>query len=306
MTHSARPTRPGPRRRLPAVLLAAALLAAAPLRAQEAPVYVVRAGDTLYGIARTHGLTVARLQQLNDLDGTVVRVGQRLVVGTAAPADPAPRPTAAEARALAPGRTVVQPGDTYYTVGARLGVAADTLWALNGRRTDPLAAGAVLAVPPDAAGTAAYVVRDGDTLYGIARAHGTTVAALRELNALPQDRLAVGQRLAVPAAADATAGADAWPVAARGAVTVYPATFAGRLMADGRPYDPERFVVSHASLPLGTVVLLTHAATGRRTFAEVADRGPLDPALLMDVSAAVARALGGGEAADVVTLRVVR
>jgi rare lipoprotein A len=75
-------------------------------------------------------------------------------------------------------------------------------------------------------------------------------------------------------------------------VTLYPKTFEGRLTASGTAYDPADFVVSHPSLPLGSVVLLTHPGTGHSTFARVIDRGPVDDALLMDVSAAVAQELG--------------
>ncbi len=45
-----------------------------------------------------------------------------------------------------------------------------------------------------------HVVRQGDTLYSLARAHGTTVARLKSLNHLASSRLQIGQklRLSVP------------------------------------------------------------------------------------------------------------
>jgi LysM repeat protein len=51
-----------------------------------------------------------------------------------------------------------------------------------------------------------YVVKTGDSLTKIARAHGTTVRAMRAANNLKTDRILVGQKLKVPAgdAADAT------------------------------------------------------------------------------------------------------
>ena len=42
--------------------------------------YVVKKGDTLYGIARAHGLRVTELKQLNDLMTNTIRPGQRLRV----------------------------------------------------------------------------------------------------------------------------------------------------------------------------------------------------------------------------------
>lgn len=53
--------------------------------------------------------------------------------------------------------------------------------------------------------TTAYVVKKGDSLYGIANAHGTTVAALKSVNNLRSSRLQIGQKLRLSASRDATA-----------------------------------------------------------------------------------------------------
>ncbi len=42
--------------------------------------YVVVSGDTLAAIARKHGTTVAELRELNEIEGSVIRIGQRLRV----------------------------------------------------------------------------------------------------------------------------------------------------------------------------------------------------------------------------------
>lgn len=61
------------------------------------------------------------------------------------------------------------------------------------------ALGAAASLLVSAPGSAApYTVRPGDTLYGIARAFGTTPAALRSLNGLSGTGLRVGQVLEVP------------------------------------------------------------------------------------------------------------
>ncbi len=304
----------------------AGLSAPCAVRAQEPPraeVHVVRPGETLYRIARNNGLTVDELKRLNGLTSNHIEVGQRLIIrpapppsGAAAAEPPAlpptetdtlpPAETAAppsddggevdggEARPEPPafGRYVVRPGDTYLTIAARYGLPSDSLWLLNDRSTAPLEPGQEVRLPARFA-TVTYRVRRGDTLARIARAYGTSIAAIRRLNDLRGDQIRVDQVLQVPVGEPPPVQDDAGlpPVAARGAVTIYPDTFAGRLMANGEPYDPERYTVSHPSLPLGTLVYLTHPATGRSTLAEVTDRGPLDAAFIMDVSAAVARHL---------------
>ena len=62
--------------------------------------------------------------------------------------------------------------------------------ALDGRERAPAAVEAQLA----------YTVRSGDSLWGIARAHGTTVDDLRAVNSLRGSRIFVGQVLDVPVA----------------------------------------------------------------------------------------------------------
>ncbi|NLC36024.1 MAG: LysM peptidoglycan-binding domain-containing protein, partial [Alcaligenaceae bacterium] len=43
-----------------------------------------------------------------------------------------------------------------------------------------------------------HTVKRGDTLYSLARRYGTTVQALRKLNNLKGNKLAIGKRLRVP------------------------------------------------------------------------------------------------------------
>lgn len=52
-------------------------------------VHVVRKGDTLYGIARRHGMAVDDLKRINDLAGSSLRIGQRLALASPTP-DPSP------------------------------------------------------------------------------------------------------------------------------------------------------------------------------------------------------------------------
>jgi LysM repeat protein len=45
-----------------------------------------------------------------------------------------------------------------------------------------------------------YVVKSGDSLTRIAKAHGTTVKALKAANGLQSDRIVVGAKLKIPTA----------------------------------------------------------------------------------------------------------
>ncbi len=58
----------------------------------------------------------------------------------------------------------------------------------------------------DSQGSQTYEVRRGDSLYSIARRHGTSVGALRSANQLQTNRLKIGQSLRLPSSENASAG----------------------------------------------------------------------------------------------------
>ncbi|MCS7176886.1 MAG: LysM peptidoglycan-binding domain-containing protein [Candidatus Kapabacteria bacterium] len=49
-----------------------------PSSRQQNRIYTVRAGDSLFSIARRFGVSVEELRNYNDLEGDYIRVGQRL------------------------------------------------------------------------------------------------------------------------------------------------------------------------------------------------------------------------------------
>jgi LysM repeat protein len=60
-------------------------------RAESPPVdtHVVKAGDTLYTIARRHGMALEDLKRINDLTGSQLKIGQRLALASREP-EPSP------------------------------------------------------------------------------------------------------------------------------------------------------------------------------------------------------------------------
>jgi LysM repeat protein len=299
------------------LLLAGLGAGAVRAQAQADSTYTVEAGDTLYSIAQAVGVSVRTLMQWNDLDDPDLQVGQTLRVrpptteetpsarsdtaATETEALPTDEPPPTDADTTVPadttapagpspyGRHTVAAGDTFIDLALRLGTPADSLFALNDSTTAPLAPGRTLRLPRRF-GPPVHRVEDGQTLYSVAGTYGVSVRALKAENELESDSLRPGQRLQIPRRA--TEVPDEWAAPdSTGRVAVYPSAFAGRLTASGTAYDPEDLVVSHPSLPFGSVVLLSTRNPARHTFARVVDRGPVEEGVLLDVSAAVARAL---------------
>lgn len=109
----------------------------------------------------------------------------------------------------------------------------------------------------------------------------------------------------VTAAAAATITSDAAPNAV--AAPEVPATFepigsgiasyygrelAGARTASGARFDPGALTAAHRTLPFGTRVQVTNAATGDSVIVTINDRGPFHGNRLIDLSEAAAREIG--------------
>lgn len=215
--------------------------------------------------------------------------------------------------------------DTFESVGERLRIPAGVLRALNPDVAEPMRGGTEIRLPIDSS-LLLYSVEDGDTVEGVAAGFGTTAAAIMDENGLDTTTLRIGQRLRIPigqAQASAETATEATTESAGGGaaqnridepeisstpvvgnVSIYPADAEGVVMTNGKPYEAKRFTVSHATLNLGTVLLLTNEVTGRKTFAEVTDRPSPDADVLLQVSRAVADVLGLGKDGGKVTVQV--
>ncbi|TPG18271.1 lytic transglycosylase domain-containing protein [Pedococcus bigeumensis] len=178
--------------------------AAARAAAIKRSTYVVRSGDTLSHIAARKGVSLAALLKANRLSSrSVLQVGQKLRIPGAGAAS-AHRPAAA---AVSTTTYRVRSGDTLSAIATRTKTSLATMYSLN--RLNPRSVihpGQVLKVrgtTPAAtrpAGTAAYQVRVGDTLSGIATKNSVTLAALLKTNRLSAASVIYpGQRLKVPA-----------------------------------------------------------------------------------------------------------
>ncbi|MDN3444946.1 LysM peptidoglycan-binding domain-containing protein [Microbacterium sp. APC 3901] len=178
--------------------------------------YTVHPGDTISSIASRFGLRTVDVLTWNGLGWrSVIYPGQALALtaGAAPVAPAAPTPTGSAAT------HTVAAGDTVFSIAQRHGTSVDAVLAANGltrasviypgqqlalagsSAPPPAAAVAPAAPAPVAAGGQTHAVAAGDTLFAIAKKHGTTVAQLYALNGMtPGAIIYPGQSLVVAAA----------------------------------------------------------------------------------------------------------
>jgi membrane-bound lytic murein transglycosylase D len=164
---------------------------------QPASTYTVRAGDTLSEIAERFGTSTGVLQRLNDLNGTLIRQGQRLVI----PVRDYEGALTTEAQENQPMRVQygtsppVRPLDPIDTATSSQTAAADGSAESSQTLASTGSAGSASTSSDEV--SSVYRVQRGDTLGGIAQRFGVSVQQLRSWNNLNGSRIYPGQRLQI-------------------------------------------------------------------------------------------------------------
>ncbi len=177
---------------------------------KEVVEYMVQRGETGYGIAHKFGMSLDEFYALNPLAHDGLKVGQtvkvRRLVSGAEPVDTKAdsKPSAATVGEIEPvkGSYTIQPGETLYQIARRNGLTIQEIVDANpGLNVDHYASGQIINLPLPAsvsvAGSKTYLVKEGDTFYGIAHAAGISVDHLRAANP-SVDLLEVGQTIVIP------------------------------------------------------------------------------------------------------------
>ncbi len=159
-------------------------------------VYTIRSGDTLYRLAQIYGTTVNAILALNPgLDPNSLQVGRMICIPGTAPV------------VCPPGTNsyVIRSGDTLYGLAARFGTTVNAIIAANpGINPNALQIGQTICIPGAAPGvcppgTDSYIIRSGDTLFGLAARFGTTVDAIIAANpGINPNALQIGQTICIP------------------------------------------------------------------------------------------------------------
>ncbi len=165
----------------------------------------VRAGDTLWSIAQSHGMTVHALASLNGLRANqIIRPGEQLRLTAAA--------QAGRSRQLPAHMVRVRSGETLWSIAQRHGMTVDALASLNGIYPNQIlrpgerlrisagmrAAGRMLAGVGRGVRRVIYTVRAGDTLWQIAQRFQVRVAQILAWNEMSLRRpILAGEKLMI-------------------------------------------------------------------------------------------------------------
>ncbi len=147
--------------------------------------YIVKSGDTLFGIASQFDVTVDQIRDANNLSGDIIHVGDQLLIPQPTPT---PKPGAVAANQTAP------PSPTETATG----------FALNTPTLIPIAENQTTAqatTPTPTAGVVVYYVQSGDTLGTIAKTFSTTVESIMGINKMPNTNIRAGQAISIPVGA---------------------------------------------------------------------------------------------------------
>ena len=193
--------------------------------ANQGKTHTVVSGDTLSGIARKYGVTVAQLKQWNNLKSDLIHPGQVLKVSGDNTSNVKPSTdNNNNNNTNKPGgekptngtKHTVKSGETLYGISLKYGVTVAQIKQWNNLKNDIIYVGQSLIVSSNGSSnnqtekpttptnpttpntnSQKHTVKSGDTLSGIAWKYGVTVAQLKQWNNLKSDIIYVGQTLIV-------------------------------------------------------------------------------------------------------------
>lgn len=175
-----------------------------------ADTYAVQSGDTLWGIANKHDMTVNNLKQFNGLTSDTIYVGQVLKLKQQSTTQ---QESSQPSQSNSSDFYTVKAGDSLWKIAIGNDLTVNHLKQMNDLTTNTIYVGQQLRIKEGQtnsqlsesnsqnkqsdqnAGT--YTVKAGDTLWSIANGHDTTVSALKQNNHLTSDTIYVGQVLSL-------------------------------------------------------------------------------------------------------------
>ncbi len=256
--------------------------------------HVLAPGETLFSLTAAYDVALSELLAANPgLDPRGLQPGMTLRVPVPAEEPAAAAAEVPEAPVAIPPRPVA--GDEPPPDPVTEAPGNDRETVLPSTATAPVDSASATALPaPDSASAPRWhVVQAGETFYGIARAHGLDVDALRRANGGRGTALSPGERLRLPPSAEGR------PDRVRTAQPVLPADWlrergVATYLDASSPANGEHLAL-HDRAPVGATIVVRNLMNNRRVEARVVGRLPAnrdDGRTVCTLSPGAARALG--------------
>lgn len=267
--------------------------------AQERRTYTVKQGETLYAISKQLNVSVAELQQWNNLSDNAISIGDELVY-FAIDAD--------TTQVVEPGTSLIEIAppqqNTFYTVrsGDNLtkiarehDMTVDELKELNSLSGDLISIGQQLSVrklidsvAPSASefseesspqgSFAVYTVKQGEYTNQLLERFKMTLPEIQELNPeINFDALDVNQKITVLLPPSRSYSnpyepkANLQDLGVVGAVSYQNSEF-GNTTTNGELYNPEELTAAHSNIALGSIIFVENSSTKSGIFVRINDR----------------------------------
>ena len=174
--------------------------------------HLVKKGETLSGIARKYGVSSSSIKSDNKLKGNSVRIGQKLRIKTTKKSSSSKKRSGSKKRTTT---YTVKSGDTLSGIASKFGTSSAQIKKDNKLKSSSVRIGQKLKVSGTKSSSSgkslknsskksskkvrSYKVKPGESLYGIALKHNTTVNAMQKANGMGNSTsLKMGQTLKIP------------------------------------------------------------------------------------------------------------
>lgn len=266
------------------------------LSAQEKKSYIVKEGETLYAISKVLEVSVAELQEWNNIDDSGISIGQELVYYVKEEEELPTEPAKSLVDISNPAENtfyIVKSGDNLYTIARYHNMTLEELQSLNELTSDVLRIGQKLSVKKISVAPsvsefseesspqgsfAVYTVERGQSLSDILTKFKMTERELQELNpeisVVALDR---GQQITVllppsrsydnPYLNNATLQ-DLGTVGA----SLYNNDELGNATTNGELYNPEELTAAHSNIALGSIIFIENPETKNGIYVRINDR----------------------------------
>ena len=168
--------------------------------------YKVKRGDTISGLAEKFGVPTAKIREWNNISGNKLIAGKSIKIYTNGNTSSLGDNTTKTSSNVVYHK--IKSGESISQIAELYRVSSSNIRRWNGLRSNKIIAGRTLKIYSDAdvydipetkvtnnTKGKTHTVRKGESLYSIAQANGLSVARLKSINSLSNNKIVVGQLL---------------------------------------------------------------------------------------------------------------